>query len=159
MRTDGKENLMPATGTVPSGKGPVSFATVGKVIKPTVMKPAKVTALVGKIDLQTINAGALSLRTVKLQPRQVGAVMNHVYKTSPTDALKLSRAVLQHATSEQGHEDHARALFQWAQTAQQRQTVCTAFRQQKLGMVAVHQIGELTQTEARGYMKDYFAAG
>src|SRR5215471_17990464 len=145
--------------TVPSGKGPVNFLNAGKVIKPAVMQPAKVTTLAGKIDTKTIAAAAASLREVKLRPGQVAPVMTHVFKTSPGDALKLSKAVLEHAKSEHGDENHARALFQWAQGPKERQMVCAAFRQQKLGAVAVHQIGELTQKEAHSYMKDYFEAG
>jgi hypothetical protein len=150
---------MAATKAVPTGKGPVNFATVGRVIKPTVMHPAKLTTLVSKINTKTVAGAAASLRDVKLTPAQVAPVMTHIFKASPDDALKLSKAVLEHAKSDQGEEDHARALFQWAQVSKERQMVCTAFCQQKLGAVAIHQIGELTQKGAQGYMKDFFESG
>ena len=150
---------MPSTSPVPSKRGPVNFATAGKAIKPAAIQPAKVTALAEKIDLKTISGGAASLRTVKLKPSQVDPLMTHVYKSSMDDALKLSKAVLEHAQSEHGDEDHARALFQWAETPKERQIVCTAFRQQQLGVAVIHQIGELTQKDARTYMKDYFESG
>lgn len=147
------------TKTVPAGKGPINFLTAGRLIKPAAMQPASAARLVAKIDTKTITAAAASLREIKLRPGQVAPVMTHVFKTSPDDALKLSKAVLEHAKSEHGDEDHARALFQWAQGPKERQMVCTAFHQQKLSAVAVHQIGELTQNHAQSYMKDYFAAG
>ncbi|HWZ42313.1 MAG TPA: hypothetical protein VNW97_02505 [Candidatus Saccharimonadales bacterium] len=150
---------MAATKTVPTGKGPVNFATVGRVIKPAAMQPARLTTLVNKIDTKTVAGAAASLREVKLRPAQVAPVMAHIFKASPDNALKLSKAVLEHAKSDQGDEGHARALFQWAQGPKQRQMVCTAFRQQKLGAVAIHQIGELTQKDAQSYMKDYFESG
>jgi hypothetical protein len=152
---------MPSTTTVPTGKGAVNFATAGKVITPAVIKPAKLATMVGQLDLKSIDAGARSLDTMKLKPRQVSPLMSDIYKTSQDNALKLSKSVLQHAQSPQGNEDHARALFQWAQQegAQQRQMVCQAFQQSKLGVVAVHHIAELTQKDARAYMKDYFAGG
>src|SRR5262249_22831711 len=150
---------MAAKKTVPSGTGPFNFAPVGKGIKAATMQPAKLTTLVGKIDTKSIAAASTSLREVKLKPGQVAPVLAHVYKNSPEEALKLSRAVLEHAKSDHGQEDHARALFQWAKNAKERQMVCAAFHEQKLSATAVHQIGELTKKDAHAYMKDYFAAG
>lgn len=140
---------------------PVNFSAAGRVIAPAEIKPAKLASMVKQIDFKSIDAGTRSLRALNLQPRQVSPLMTQVYKSSPGDALKLSRAVLEHAQSNQGDADHARALFQWAQAQgrDQRQVVCTAFRQAKLDIVAVHHIAELTQKDARGYMKDYFEAG
>jgi hypothetical protein len=139
----------------------VNFATAGKVIQPAAISPVKLTAMVKEIDLKSIDAGARSLREIKLQPRQVSSLMSDVYKSSPANALKLSRVVLEHAQSSAGDENHARALFQWgqAQGRAERQVVCSAFRQAKLDIVAVHHIAELTQKDAQGYMKDYFEAG
>ena len=139
----------------------VNFATAGRVIQPAALKPAKLTAMVKEIDFKSIDASARSLRTIKLTPRQVSPLMSDVFRSSPANALKLSKAVLEHAQSSTGDEDHARALFQWgqAQGREQRQMVCTAFSQAKLGIVAVHHIAELTQKDAHGYMKDFFEAG
>jgi hypothetical protein len=150
-----------STKTVPTGKGPVNFVTAGKVITPAAIKPATLATMVKTVDFKSIEAGARSLDAMKLKPKQVSPLMSDVYKTSQDNALKLSKAVLQHAQAAPGNEDHARALFQWAQQQgpQQRQMVCQAFHQSKLGVVAVHHIAELTQTDARAYMKDFFAAG
>lgn len=152
---------MPSTETALREKKAVNFATAGKVITPAAIKPAKLAAMVKDLDLKSIDAGARSLDAMKLRPRQVSPLMSDVFKTSQENALQLSKAVLKHAQSPQGSEDHARALFQWAQQEgrEQRQTVCLAFRQAKLDVVAVHHIAELTQKDARAYMKDYFEAG
>src|SRR5947208_817399 len=107
--------VMPTTGNVPAKKGQVNFATAGRVIEPVEVKPAKLTAMVSQLDLKTIDAGARSVSAIKLQPRQVSPLMSDVFKSSQANALKLSRAVLEHAQTSQGDEDHARALFQWAQ--------------------------------------------
>ncbi len=152
---------MPNTSTAPSGRGAVNFATAGKVIAPVAIKPAKLATMVQNLDLKSIEAGARSLSAIKLQPRQVSPLMSDVFKGSQANALTLSKAVLKHAQSSPGNEDHARALFQWARQEgrEQRQMVCQAFRQAKLDVVAVHHIAELTQKDARSYMKDYFEAG
>ena len=100
---------MPSTKTVPTGKGPVNFATAGKVIKPAAIKPATLATMVKTIDLKSIDAGVRSLEMMKVKPKQVSPLMSDVYKTSQDNALKLSKAVLQHAQAAPGNEDHARA--------------------------------------------------
>lgn len=88
-------------------------------------------------------------------------MLNEVYRSSPTRALKLSKAIVQRKTTAKNGEAEAHSLIDWGRGAgtRQRRMVCRAFRESRSNVLMVHGISELQKRDARAYMKDYFAAG
>lgn len=95
---------------------------------------------------------------------EIGTALTLALELSETKAYMLTRGLLSTVTSMQEYETDAKSVINWAKTgsSQNRQMVARAIRNDggKSGNIFMVQcMSEMTKTEARAFMKDYFESG
>lgn len=113
------------------------------------------------LRLTTATAARTEVRGLRLQRMELAPSVARVFGVSETKALNFTRGVIANWRNDSEAETDAEPMLDWARRTgpKQRRMMVRAFRQQRRGLLVVHNIGGMARKDARTFMKDFFAAG
>jgi hypothetical protein len=138
-----------------------SFISAGRKAPQPTINNQTATNMLKAISFKSLEDVRSGLTQAKFKSGHIAPCLSMAFAESENKALLFSKAILSADKPDKESEDHMRALIHWGKDAgsKERQMVCTAFRQKKLGVLLVHGVGEMTHESAGKYMKDFFDSG
>jgi len=105
-----------------------------------------------------------SLKSVRVNPDEVGVLLDTAKRESPTRANSLATALLGKRMAVGEARDLMRGLVRWgaiptSDAVERRRTVFRAFKANRSELLLVHGISELAPSEAQQLMRSYFDEG
>jgi len=127
----------------------------------TAALPAASAARFKNLTLANEKAAVAEIKTLRLAPSELPKVMAGLHSAEPAKANVFTRGVVANWRTKEQAVDEGHALFGWAHKAgkTQRLSLIREMNRAKQGIHVVDNISELSKTDARAVMKEYFSEG